>query len=104
MSHPQFVPTADNAFVISYPDKLDKEYDFPAILSYSKVCERKGEIEKACNLRYDAVKRIIDLIPDEDEIVLDWDDEENHVVLNLLRGSAIDHFLIGDFDDFGSGS
>lgn len=98
MSHPQFVPTADNAFVISYPDKLDKEYDFPAILSYSKVCERKGEIEKACNLRYDAVKRIIDLIPDEDEIVLDWDDEENHVVLNLLRGSAIDHFLIGDFE------
>lgn len=98
MSHPQFVPTADNAFVISYPDKLDKEYDFPAILSYSKVCERKGEIEKACNLRCDAVKRIIDLIPDEDEIVLDWDDEENHVVLNLLRGSAIDHFLIGDFE------
>ena len=46
MSHPQFVPTADNAFVISYPDKLDKEYDFPAILSRSKAYERKGELDK----------------------------------------------------------
>ena len=73
MSLPQFVPTADNTFVIAYPETVDERYDFPAILSRSKAYERKGEIEKACNLRYDAVKRIIDLIPDEDEIVLDWD-------------------------------
>ncbi len=98
MSLPQFVPTADNTFVIAYPETVDERYDFPAILSRSKAYERKGEIEKACNLRYDAVKRIIDLIPDEDEIVLDWDEEDNHAVLDLLRCSAIDHFLIGDFE------
>ena len=98
MSVPQFVPTADNLYVISYPERTAKEYDFQSLLSQSKTCERNGEVERACNLRYDGVKRLIDLLPDEDEIVLDWEVEENQDILKLLRGSAIDHFLVGDFD------
>ena len=97
MSVPQFVPTADNLYVISYPERTAKEYDFQSLLSQSKTCERNGEVERA-NLRYDGVKRLIDLLPDEDEIVLDWEVEENQDILKLLRGSAIDHFLVGDFD------
>ena len=98
MSVPQFVPTADNLYVISYPERTAKEYDFQSLLSQSKTCERNGEVERACNLRYDGVKRLIDLLPDEDEIVLDWEAEENQAILKLLRSSAIDHFLVGDFD------
>lgn len=98
MSIPLFVPTTDNTYVISYPETVAKEYDFANILKQSRFCERHAEVERACNLRYAAVQKLIELLPDEDEIVLDWESEENQTVLNLLRASAIDHFLIGDFE------
>lgn len=95
---PCFLPTAGNAYVITYPEGTDAAYDFAAILDQSRNCERHGDIERACNLRYDAVKKLVDLIPDEDEVQLDWDEEDNHPVLELLKRSAIDHFLVGDFE------
>ena len=79
MSVPQFVPTADNLYVISYPERTAKEYDFQSLLSQSKTCERNGEVERACNLRYDGVKRLIDLLPEAVEMVLDGDVEGRQV-------------------------
>ena len=96
---PQFVPTAENTYVISYPiHGTDAAYDFAAILARSRTCERQGDVEQACNLRYEGVKKLMDLIPDEDEVQLDWEEEENQSVLELLKRSAIDHFLVGDFE------
>ena len=96
---PRFIPTAENTYVISYPSHgSDYPYDFAAILAQSRRCEREGDVERACNLRYDGIKKLIDLIPDEDEIWLDWEDRGNQAVLELLKGSAIDHFLVGDFE------
>lgn len=96
---PQFRPTADNTYVIFYPCAgTDASYDFPAILSGARECEQDGRIEQACNMRYDAVKRLVEILPDEDEVVLDWDEADNRTVLRLVRGSAIDHFLVGDFE------
>ena len=96
---PRFIPTAENTYVISYPSHgSDYPYDFAAILAQSRRCEREGDVERACNLRYDGIKKLIDLIPDEDEIWLDWEDRGNQTVLELLKGSAIDHFLVGDFE------
>ena len=96
---PQFVPTAENTYVISYPiHGTDAAYDFAAILARSRTCERQGDVEQACNLRYEGVKKLMDLIPDEDEVQLDWEEEENQSVLELLKRSAIDHFLINDFE------
>ena len=96
---PQFVPTAENTYVISYPiHGTDAAYDFAAILARSRTCERQGDGEQACSLRYEGVKKLMDLIPDEDEVQLDWEEEENQSVLELLKRSAIDHFLVGDFE------
>mgnify|MGYP002555328093 CR=1 FL=1 len=96
---PRFIPTAENTYVISYPSHgSDYPYDFAAILAQSRRCEREGDVERACNLQYDGIKKLIDLIPDEDEIWLDWEDRGNQAVLELLKGSAIDHFLVGDFE------
>ena len=87
---PRFIPTAENTYVISYPSHgSDYPYDFAAILAQSRRCEREGDVERACNLRYDGIKKLIDLIPDEDEIWLDWEDRGNQAVLELLKGSAI---------------
>ena len=37
-------------------------------------------------------------IPDDEEITLEWDCVENQNVLLLINYSAIDHFLVGDFE------
>lgn len=95
---PRFIPTAENMYVIAYPDPVPAEYDFAAIFSGSQACQRKGEVETACNMRYEAFKRLVDLIPDEDEVVLDWEDEGSRMVLRVIGASAIDHFLVGDFE------
>ena len=95
---PCFLPTAGNAYVITYPEGTDAAYDFAAILDQSRNCERHGDIERACNLRYDAVKKLVDLIPDEDEVQLEWEEPDNQPILELLKRSAIDHFLVGDFE------
>ena len=95
---PRFVPTAENMYVISYPEHPGEGYDFSAIWRHSHVCQRKGEVEKACNMRYEAFKKLMDLIPDEDEVVLDWEDEASCEVLKLIRDCSIDQFLVGDFE------
>ncbi len=85
-------------YVISYPEHPGEGYDFSAIWRHSHVCQRKGEVEKACNMRYEAFKKLMDLIPDEDEVVLDWEDEASCEVLKLIRDCSIDQFLVGDFE------
>ncbi|MDD3108344.1 MAG: tetratricopeptide repeat protein [Alistipes sp.] len=100
MTHkPYFAPTAENMFVITYPEEgVEANYNFPVLLSRSQKCEREGRMEEACNLRYEGVKHLMELIPDEDEVWLDWEESENQPVLELLQRSAIDHFLVGDFE------
>lgn len=96
---PRFVPTAENTYVLSYPAQgLNDAYNFATLLTQAQAWERQGEVEKACNLRYEGVKKLIDLIPDEDEVQLDWEEKSNQSVLELLKRSAIDHFLVGDFE------
>lgn len=95
---PRFIPTAENMYVIDYPEHVAEGYDFAAILEGARMSQRKGDVEKACNMRYDAVKKVVELIPDEDGVVLDWEDEANRTVIRLIKDSSIDHFLVGDFE------
>lgn len=95
---PRFVPTAENLYVIDYPERIAADFDFSDILAGSLACQRKGEVETACTMRYDAFRRILDLLPDEDEIALDWEDDATQAVIRLIGASAIDHFLVGDFE------
>ena len=96
---PRFLPTAENTYVISYPEHgPGYPYDFAAILRRSHECERGGDVEQACNMRYDGVKKLMDILPDEDDVWLDWEDGGCRAVLELLKSSAIDHFLVGDFE------
>lgn len=95
---PRLIPTPENLFVIDYPESIREGYDFAAIWNNSHECQRKGEVEKACNMRYDAFKKLMELIPDEDEVVLDWEDDSSRTVLKLIGDCAIDQFLVGDFE------
>lgn len=96
-------PTRDNNYRIVYVDENQTagdgvDCDFGAALELSQEEERRGEIEKACNTRFDAFQLLMELIPDSTDVELDWDDENSRNAMLLINFSAIDHFLVGDFE------
>lgn len=97
---PQFIPTADNMYVIAYPETPEngESFDFAAILAHSHNLEAREEIQRACNVRFEAFQRLMEWLPEDEELVLDWEQEENQAVLELVYATAIDHALAGDFD------
>lgn len=88
-------PTAENTFRISY---TSSRFDIGKILEHSKELEQDGDIELACNMRFEACQQIMESIPDDEEITLDWESVNNQNALLLINYSAIDHFLVGDFE------
>lgn len=82
-------------------DALTKyPYQFEAVYTLAGLYTASGDFEKACNVRYKACQRIMSILPEEDEepLELDWEYRENQYLLLLLRSSAIDHFLLPDFE------
>lgn len=97
MIKPQLRPTADQTFRI-VADPKDRDWDFTDVLARSRHEEQKGDIEAACNIRYHAVQRLEELIPDSGEVIFEWEDENSQAALETIYCSAIDHFLIGDWE------
>ena len=98
MSQAQLKPNADETFRIVAMDDAEGLYDFQAIIDRSRRMEREGNVEAACNLRYQAFQRIYDLLPEGEETILDWHDDNTQAAVMLINYSAIDHFLIGDWE------
>lgn len=73
-------------------------YDFVKVLRHSHDLQVAGDVEGACNERYQAFQRLADLLPDDEEINLEWGHRNSRAALELIRASAIDHFLINDFE------
>ena len=55
-------------------------------------------MDEACNLRFHAFQHLADLIPDNEEVILEWEHPNTQAALHLLYRSAVDHFLIDDFE------
>ncbi|MBQ8470342.1 MAG: tetratricopeptide repeat protein [Alistipes sp.] len=90
----QLKPTPDQTFELigSGP------YDFNKVLTDARTLQERGEVEAACNHRYQAFQRLMALLPDDEEVILEWNHRNSRAALELLHASAIDHFLIGDFE------
>lgn len=97
MIRPQLRPTADQTFRL-VADPADRNWDFVEILARSRREEQQGDIEAACNTRYHAVQRLEELIPDTGEVIFEWEDDNSQAALEVIYCSAIDHFLIGDWE------
>ena len=99
MQKPELKPTINQTFVLT-PAEDDKSgaYDFGKILEQSRRLERQGQIEKACDVRYQAFQRLVELLPEDAEIELDWEDDYTQSALHLINYSSIDHFLVGDYE------
>ncbi len=91
-------PTAEQTFLVVCDPDDKGEYNFSRVLEISRSLERKGEIEKACNVRYRAFQRLYELLPEGEEVELEWTDANSRAALVLIHSSAIDHFLIGDWE------
>ena len=99
MQKPRLKPTVNQTFIIvPNPGDRSGDYDFAAILDASRKLEQSGEVERACDMRYQAFQRLVELLPDDGEIELEWEDRTTQHALMLIESSSIDHFLVGDFE------
>lgn len=94
MQKPHFNPTPDQTFELIGSGS----YDFTKQLSEARALQQRGEVEAACNLRFQAFQQLMAVLPDDEEIILEWNHRNSRAVLELLQATAIDHFLIGDYE------
>jgi len=87
-------PTPDQTFEVVGRG----EYDFANILAHSRELQAAGDVRQACDVRFRAFRRLAELIPDDEEIVLEWNHRNSRAALELIHASAVDHFLIDDFE------
>lgn len=73
-------------------------WNFTKVLARAREMQAAGDIEGACNTRYQAFQRLAEVIPDDDEVTLEWSHANSRAALELIHASAIDHFLINDFE------
>ncbi len=88
------LPTADQTFQI----EGEGLFHFAGVLRRTTEWQRAGEVARACEERYRAVQALIDLLPEEEEVALDWNHANSRAALEVLHLSAIDHFLIDEFE------
>lgn len=87
-------PTSDQTFEIA---GRDARY-FSRTLAEARALQRQGRVEEACNSRFRAFQRLSELLPENEEVVLEWNDGNTRAAIEMVYESAIDHFLIDDFE------
>lgn len=87
-------PTPDQTFELIG----EGDFNFTKILSRSRELQTTGDVEAACNERYRAVQRLEELLPEDEEVNLEWNHANARAALEVVYASAIDHFLINDFE------
>lgn len=87
-------PTPDQTFELLG----EGEYNFVRVLAHSRELQAAGDVRQACEIRYQAFQRLADLLPDDEETIFEWNHPNSRAALELIHASAIDHFLIDDFE------
>ena len=87
-------PTPDQTFEVVG----EGPYNFAKILAHTREMQMAGDVEGACNERFRAFQRLAELIPEDEEVNLEWNHRNSRAALELILASAIDHFLINDFE------
>ena len=72
--------------------------DFAKVLDNAHKLEAEGSFEEACNTRYQAFQQIVDVLPEDDVVELDFSHTNTRSALEIIYGSAVDNFLAGDVE------
>lgn len=70
--------------------------DFVRLLDAAHSQEENGDFEEACNTRYQAFQHIVDVLPEDDVVELDFSHANTRAAIEIVYGSAVDNFLAGD--------
>lgn len=96
MKRAELKPTPDQTFEII--SGSGGHGNFTKILEQSVEMQKSGDVEGACNLRFGAVQTLHEILPEDDEVMLEWKHTNSRSAIEVLHLSAIDHFLINDFE------
>ena len=91
MAHLQLKPTENQNFILLGGD-------FAKVLDLAHKQEGEGNFEMACNTRYKAFQQIVDILPEDDVVELDFGHAHTRSAMELIYASAVDNFLVGDVE------
>lgn len=72
--------------------------DFAKALDFAHSQESEGNFEEACNVRYKAFQQIVDVLPEDEAVELDFLHQNTRAAIEIVYGSAVDNFLAGDVE------
>lgn len=72
--------------------------DFSATLEVALRMESDGDFEGACNTRYKAFQQIVEVLPEDEGVELDFSHPNTRAAIEIIYGSAVDNFLAGDVE------
>ena len=72
--------------------------DFAKTLDHAHKQESEGNFEAACNTRYKAFQEIVEVLPEDDAVELDFSHPNTRAAIEIIYGSAVDNFLAGDVE------
>ena len=72
--------------------------EFQKLLDNAHKQESEGNFEGACNARYQAFQQIVEVLPEEDVAELDFSHPNTRAAIEIIYGSAVDNFLLGDVE------
>lgn len=71
---------------------------FQTVLDKALHMEEEGNFEGACDTRYQAFQQIVDVLPEDDTVELDFSHANTRAAIEIIYGSAVDNFLTGDVE------
>ncbi len=72
--------------------------EFAKTLDHAHTQESEGDFEGACNTRYKAFQQIVEVLPEEESVELDFSHPNTRAAIEIIYGSAVDNFLAGDVE------
>lgn len=71
---------------------------FQTVLDRALRLEEEGNFEGACDTRYQAFQQIVNVLPEDDTVELDFSHANTRAAIEIIYGSAVDNFLTGDVE------
>lgn len=72
--------------------------DFQKVLDAAHQQESEGNFEGACNLRYKTFQQIVEVLPEEEAVELDFSHPNTRSAIEIIYASSVDNFLTGDVE------
>lgn len=92
-------PTLNQTFrIVCDQSTKGTTMDFSGALARSRRAEQEGRFEDACEIRFEAMQALVDLLPEDEPVELDWEDKPTRDAILVCYYSAVDQFLVGDWE------